>query len=781
MKRSHLSFTKLDSVVLTEKYASNAMALERKYLLQTLDSDKLLYWFYRNANLEPRASSSYGGKWEGALIGGHTLGHYLTALSQSYRNANTPKKGAGSKQDFLERINYIVAELKRCQDEAVPAGAKAGFLWGAQMLNKNPESQFDLVEQKGASVNIFTEAWVPWYTLHKILQGLIDVATYTESDTAKETAKKLGDWVYNRAMKWTDTVRERVLSVEYGGMNDALYNLYALTGEEKYAVAAHRFDEEKLLDRILSGRKNCLSGLHANTTIPKVIGWLNRYTLCHGKTIAGLHIDASDYLEAAKSFWNCVIAHHTYVTGGNSRDEHFVQDDKLDSTRGNDNCETCNAYNMLKLSRTLFVIEQDKKYLDYYERTYYNAIWSSQNPETGMTTYFQPMAAGYFKVYSTPTENFWCCTGSGMESFTKLNDSIYFRSENAVYVSLYVSSRYHNESVSLIMAADLANSDTVKIHADGGSTLLYLRKPEWSQTFLVTLNGEKAEAETNGFVRIAVQAGDEVVIKLQKLLHAEALPDNHNTLAFLYGPFALSASLGRENLEIAEHGVGVHVPVAVPLKVSYPLPAPTREEFIQNLSSYFVKDDDTFTLTCGDTVLRYGYHFLQYQERYGLYLNFTQSDETVASAEQWTRYGDYYRPGYGQGESGLVDNGSTALSSTPVYNSTRLANANGSFTYSKVQVFKGKKNRLVVFLAKEDNGKTILITSRKTTIDSRTLEYAGSEEMYRVEIQIPDAIIQQSDGAIPITFSGIDKRESARLCYSIFVEVYNLHAGDCND
>ena len=621
MKQTQLSFTQLDTVTLSDPYALNGMALMRNYLLKTLDADKLLYWFYRNAHLTPKTASSYGGGWEGKLIGGHTLGHYLTALAQAFINANTPASGECCKADFLNRIEYIVAQLKRCQDNAVVAGAKQGFLWGAQMLSSDPERQFDILEKKD-ELDILTEAWVPWYTMHKILQGLVDVAVLAENSTAREVATKLGDWVYHRVMSWSPQVQARVLNVEYGGMNDALYNLYALTGEEKYAVAAHKFDEETLFERILSGQKNCLTGLHANTTLPKIIGALNRYITCHEKTIDGQKVDASKYLTVAERFWENVVTHHVYITGGLSDDEHFVLDGQLNQTRSNVNCETCITYNMLKLSRTLFTLTRDKRYLDYYERTYYNAIWSSQNLKTGMTTYFQPMASGYFKVYSTPTRSFWCCTGSGMENFTKLNDSIFFQSENAVYVSLYIGSRYQSQSVAFTLEADLENSDTVRIRVDSGSTLLYLRKPAWSKTFTVTLNGKTAN-EQDGFAHVSVCAGDEVIVTLQKVLRAEPLPDHENAVAFCYGPFALSARLGTENMRVAEHGVAVSVPVKANIKTTYPLPADTLDEFIKNISSYLIKDENnTFTLTCGDTTLVYTYHFRQYTERYALYLNF---------------------------------------------------------------------------------------------------------------------------------------------------------------
>ena len=331
----------------------------------------------------------YTGGWEGALIGGHTMGHYLTALSQAIANAGTPE----SDREALT-TNSTISSTNLQNARTTPARApRTAFCGGAQVLDSsNVEIQFDNVEQNRAE--IFTQAWVPWYTMHKILAGLLDAYTLAGSTQALSVAENLGDWVYDRVSQWSEETQATVLAIEYGGMNDALYNLYAATGEEKYAEAAHMFDEETLFDQVLAAGENYLDGKHANTTIPKIIGALNRYVTLHGRTLSdGTTVDASRYLEVAEAFWTCVTERHTYVTGGNSEWEHFGADYVLDAERTNCNCETCNTYNMLKLSRTLFTITGDVKYLDYYEGTYYNAIWSSQNPETGMTTYFQPWRA----------------------------------------------------------------------------------------------------------------------------------------------------------------------------------------------------------------------------------------------------------------------------------------------------------------------------------------------------------------------------------------------------
>ena len=799
-----IAFTRLSEVKITDPYAVNGMEKEADYLLK-LDADKLLYYFYVNAKLTPAASASYGGGWEGALIGGHTLGHYLTALSQAYANANT---SAEEKEAVLARIRKITAGLKACQDNAVKAGAEEGFVWGAPAPSSNrsdPEAQFDFVEQGKA--NIETQAWVPWYTMHKIMAGLIDAAELAGDETAWTVAEKLGDWVANRTATWSAATQRTVLGIEYGGMNDCMYNLYRLTGEEKYAVAAHAFDEEALFAKVKSAPKNYLNGLHANTTIPKIIGALNRYVTCHGKTVDGSVVDANEYLTVAENFWQYVIDHHTYITGGNSEWEHFGQDDVLDRERTNANCETCNTYNMLKLSRTLFSVTHEKKYLDYYENTYYNAIWSSQNPDTGMTTYFQPMASGYFKVYSSEENHFWCCTGSGMESFSKLGDSIYYDGGNATYVALYLASSYVTDSVSLTQTADLENSDEATITVDAGSTVLRLRRPYWSDTFAVSLNGKKVNvSKDDDFVSVKVKEGDRVKVKMKKSLVAYGLPDRANVYGFLYGPFVLSAELGTESMSTSTTGVNVTVPArAVGGNKTYSVDEENGVPyFMSRIDEHMKKgENNRFTLACNNGTLTYSYHFRQSSQRYGIYMRFTNEEIQEEKPEYEWETQDTVQPGYGQYENDALHKmqeskteGKTNVSGVGTY---RKALAGGSFTYRMV-VDRNASNRLTITLLKADNGKTLEIKSGNTVLYSKTLAYTGGEESYDVTVPVPETLTRAAQTAtyedaagaheaviLPVTFSGVKNAESARVCSYIHSQhaannriAYFVDCGDYN-
>ena len=632
-----ISFYGLGEVTLTHAYAANGLRKELDYLL-LLDADRLLACFRANAKLPSVCGkTAYGGGWEGALIGGHTMGHYLSALAQAYENAGTPQ---AEREAIGAKLAYIVRVLKECQENAVAAGAKKGFLWGARVVDENnPEAQFDSVEAGRGNEDIDAIAWVPWYTMHKILAGLLDAYTHAGNETALGVARALGDWVYNRVRKWSAATQNTVLAIEYGGMNDALYSLYAITKNPNHAVAAHKFDEASLFTRILSpSRTDYLDGKHANTTIPKIIGALGGYIQMKATPVAG--VDTSSYLSVARNFWCDVTRLHTYATGGNSEWEHFGKDGVLDAERTNANCETCNTYNMLKLSRMLFALQEDKTsapearhYLDYYENTYINAIWSSQNPETGMTTYFQPMASGYFKVYSTAEENFWCCTGSGMESFTKLNDSIYYKAGDSVYVSLYLSSTLKTGTVSLTQKADLENSDEITLKVDRGAATLRLRVPAWAKDFSVAVNGRPViidDAASKTFVSVDVQEGDTVKVHAGKTVTVHSLPDREGgtpVYAFKYGPFLLSAELGTSNMTTGTTGVNVTVPEkpvhAAPIEVASTAEGGSATKFLQHINDYMIKNaDGTFTLngTTAKTPYTFSYHYAQYTQRYAIYL-----------------------------------------------------------------------------------------------------------------------------------------------------------------
>ncbi len=606
-------------IKLTDAYAVNALNKEIDYLL-SLDNDKLLSNFRKNGGQDTKGIEPYNG-WENSLIAGHTMGHYLTALAQASTNSGTSNV---DKQKLYEKLTTLIDELAKCQRDN-------GFLWGANILVlNNLEIQFDNVE-KGKS-NLFTEAWVPWYTMHKIFEGLIYTYELTGYEPSIEIAKKLGDWVYNRVTSWSEETRRTCLGIEYGGMNEILYELYHVTGEDKYAEAAHQFDEDWLFEQIRSDGANVLNGRHANTTIPKIIGSLKRYEYCHGETINGKKVDASEYLKTAEVFWQMVVDHHTYATGANSEWEHFGEDDILNQERTNCNCETCNVYNMLKLTRELFKITGDRKYADYYENAFVNDIMASQNPETGMTTYFQAMSTGYFKTYSTPYDSFWCCTGSGMENQSKLGDSAYFYDNDSVYVNMYLASELNWTDKGFKLTQDtnlpITDKSTFKVAVSADTKLaLKLRIPQWAKgDMTVTLNGEACTYETEGGYAVIDRTwsnGDKLEVIIPLGFTCTNLQDGINTVAFHYGPVLLAAELGDENMTTTYTGMSVLIPEKSILENdTITLKGETTPKQVKtNPDEFFTRNGDklSFTFTAGEKEYTFSPYYLFYNQRYGIY------------------------------------------------------------------------------------------------------------------------------------------------------------------
>jgi len=602
-----------ESVLMLDAFCVNAFKKEIEYL-KKIDIERLLAGFYENAGIAS-GKIRYGG-WENSLIGGHTMGHFLTAISQAYANAACKKE---DKELFFSKVKRIVDALAECQKNTK---GQPGFIFGATINDsENVELQFDMVEQ--SKTDIFKEAWVPWYTMHKILDGLINAYRLTGYEETLKVASGIGDWVYNRAGKWSEETHKTVLGIEYGGMNDALYDLYSYTLKEEHLIAAHLFDEEDLFKKVASGEKNALNNLHANTTIPKFAGALNRY----------ITVGDEVYLDYAIKFWDTVVNHHTYATGGNSEWEHFGEDDVLDKERTNCNNETCNTYNMLKMSRKLFMITGDKKYADYYENTFINAILSSQNPKTGMTMYFQPMATGYFKVYSTEFTKFWCCTGTGMENFTKLGDSIYFRDEEGITVNMFLSSEVNcpELGIKLVQESQIPKKDTVRfiVHITDGiqkDAKIRLRIPSWAKDASVTADDKKITAEDGYFcVDGKWKDGDTILYTCKCSVISKGLPDCENVFSFFYGPVLLSADLGCENMTDTTTGVDVTIPSDKQAgEETIKVTEGNVKNFIATIDSHMKRNGETlsFSLEGTDRRLTFSPHYKKARERYGIYWYF---------------------------------------------------------------------------------------------------------------------------------------------------------------
>ena len=712
----------MKNITLLDPYEQNAFKLETEYL-KSLDADRLLKGFCERAGVELDAEK-YGG-WETSAIQGHTLGHYLTAVSQAY---------ASSGDESLKSItDYMVSVLAECQDDN-------GYLAAI------PDSHYAQIESGNTS-----GTWVPWYSMHKILAGLIAVYEFTGNDKALTIASKLGDWVYSRTSKWSPEMQKTVLNVEYGGMNDVLYELYKYTKDENHLSAAHSFDELSLFEPLYKG-EDILEGKHANTTIPKIIGALNRYRVTGEEY----------YLQVGVNFWEIVIENHTYITGGNSEWEHFGESKILDAERTNCNCETCNTYNMLKLSRELFKATGDTRYSDYYEGTFINAILSSQNPATGMTTYFQPMATGYFKVYSSPTDHFWCCTGSGMENFSKLSDSIYFHNSDSLYVNRYTSSKLLWKEKGLTVTQE-TNLPSVKITVNGSnSAQIVLRVPNWTSNPTVKINGKSVDFEAKNNLIVLErdwQNGDTIEYNMPMQVTVHRLPDNENAVAFKYGPWVLSADMGTNEMNTTTTGVNVTIPLWDPdVSDTLIIKDCTIDEWLENINENLAKDDSAlrFTLKGTNQQLTFSPHYKQHTNRYGIYFRLADKNTEIPKSESDNYVvvdslpvgNDQYEFSHGLKSENSASGNFKGLM-------FRDASPNGWFSYD-LAVDDTATNYLAVKYYSGDVGRKFSIYADDVLLEDITIEDVNPGGFYDKYYEIPRKLTENKD-KITVMFKATDE------------------------
>jgi uncharacterized protein len=497
------------------------------YLL-SLEPDRMLHNFRINAGLKPKAPV-YGGwesqePWVSIRCHGHTLGHYLSACAMMY--------AATGKRRFRQRTDYIVAELAACQ-RTRGDGLICAFPDGAAQLEN--------------SLSAKPFIGVPWYTMHKIMAGLRDAYLYTRNKQALQVLTQLADWIADSSKALDDVKFQKMLDTEHGGMNEVLGDLYAITNDHKYLALAERFNHQALL-KPLAANHDTLDGLHSNTQIPKVTGFARLYELTGNES----------YRAAASYFWQTVVGRRSYATGGNGDREHFFPvgefRERLPSAK---TMETCCTHNMLRLTRALLLDTQAATYADYYERALFNGILASQDPDSGMMTYFQATRPGYVKLYCTPTDSFWCCTGSGMENHAKYGDSIYFHAADSLYVNLFISSElyWREKRMRIVQTTKFPDEPAARftVHArEPVKIKLKIRHPEWCQRVTVSINGSAHTASEQSGSYIDIDRiwhdGDVVMAELPMRLHLEALPGASDVAALMYGPIVLAARLGTQGL-----------------------------------------------------------------------------------------------------------------------------------------------------------------------------------------------------------------------------------------
>ncbi len=531
-------------VRLTESPFKHAERMDISYLLG-LDTDRLLAPYLKEAGLPPKAPNYTN--WENTGLDGHIGGHYLSALSYMY--------AATGDERIRERLYYTLSELKRCQ-EAAGDGYLCGVPHGREVWKEIAEGN---IRASGFGLN---DRWVPLYNIHKIYGGLRDAYVQAGAEEAKTMLVNLTDWMEQVVRNLSDGQMQDMLRSEHGGLNEVFADVAELTGDARYLELAHRFSHKEILEPLLRGEDR-LTGMHANTQIPKVIGF---------KRIADLERN-TEWNEGVRFFWNTVVNRRSVSIGGNSVREHFHPADDFDGMlHSEQGPETCNTYNMLRLTKMLYATDGNPAYMDYYERALYNHILSTQNPVQGGFVYFTPMRAGHYRVYSQPQTSFWCCVGSGLENHARYGEMIYGHRTDELYVHLFIPSVLHDDKRGLVLTQENnfpeeeATSLLFTSLKKKQRFTLRIRSPRWVQPGLLrlTLNGASVPVTVEeGYVSLTRtwSEGDRVRLELPMHLHAETTPDGKARYSFLYGPLVLAANMGLQGQQglYADDSRGGHI------------------------------------------------------------------------------------------------------------------------------------------------------------------------------------------------------------------------------
>ncbi|MFJ6197398.1 beta-L-arabinofuranosidase domain-containing protein [Micromonospora sp. NPDC092111] len=508
--------------------------------LRFVDADRLLYNFRANHRLSTNGATATGG-WDAPTFPfrTHAQGHFLTAWAQAYAVLGDTT--------CRDKANYLVAELARCQANNGAAGFAAGYLSGF------PESEFTALEARTLS-----NGNVPYYCVHKTLAGLLDVWRYTGNTQARSVLLALAGWVDTRTARLSTSQMQALLDTEFGGMNEVLTDIYQQTGDGRWLTAAQRFDHAAVFNP-LAANQDRLVGLHANTQVPKWVGAAREYKAT----------GTTRYRDIATNAWNLTVDAHTYAIGGNSQAEHFRAPHAISAHLTNDTCEHCNTYNMLKLTRELWLLDPNRvAYVDYYERALLNHLVGAQNPADshGHITYFTPLGPGGRRgvgpawgggTWSTDYNSFWCCQGTGIETNTKLMDSIYFHNGTTLTVNLFVPSvlTWSQRGVTVIQSTTYPVSDTTTLTLSGtmsGSWSIRLRIPAWTTGATISVNGTGQNvATTPGSYATVTRtwvAGDTITVRLPMRVIMQPANDNASVAAITYGPAVLCGNYGNSAL-----------------------------------------------------------------------------------------------------------------------------------------------------------------------------------------------------------------------------------------
>lgn len=711
-----------------------------KYLL-SLDADRLLSKFRSEAGLEPKAKP-YGG-WEAQGIAGHSMGHYLAGCAKMYAGTGDEK--------FKERVAYIVSELAEVQKK-----------WGDGYVAAIPDGRrvFDEVSHgdirsKGFDLN---GLWVPWYTHHKLMAGLRDSYEFCGNEQAKEVLIGLADYALKVTDKLDDKQLNTMLRCEQGGMSETAADVYAITGDKKYLELARRFTDHQVIDPLSKGEDR-LNGLHANTQVPKLIGMARLHELLPKDEALG---------NAAKFFWKTVTENHTYANGGNSLNEHFGPPRVLAGRLRGNTSETCNTYNMLRLSRKLYSWNADTFYLDYYERAMFNHILASQNHSTAGVTYYVPLSTGSAKPFQGLDDAFTCCVGTGMENHASYGDTIYAHKDSILYVNLFIASEleWKEKGVKLTQNTDFPASGTTKLTITCENPVeieLRLRQPRWADEVKYSVNGKWQNIESMpGYynaIKRTWKSGDTIEISMPLTLRSEPAPDNASKVALFYGPILLAGDLGDKKPS----------PAKTPRIVSE---SNDPTQWVKSEGELLFTTTKDVPTSVGTKVIPFyaiqDQHYLVYWDRYSAqdwakYQDeLKNEEERLAAIEKATV--DFFQPGEMQPERDHNFDGEKIRTGTYENRKWRDAFDGGWFAFD-MKIDRAKKNQLIVtYWGGDDGPRAFDIFVNDIQIASQELHNPRPGEWWDKAYEIPVSAIREKD-VVRVKFKARDEKSVAGGLY----------------
>ncbi len=785
----------LEQVTLLDSPLKTAMDTNADLLL-TYDADRLLTPFLRQAGLTGDAASKYYG-WQNQhpsfsnwglsswSLEGHVGGHYLSALALAYAAVHDADRQAQLK----ERLDYMLQVLDDCQTayDNDTTGLK-GFL-GGQPINQVWTGLYrgDLTEFRKYG------GWVPFYCEHKVLAGLRDAWLYTDSERAQRLYRKMCDWSVDVVQRLTTQQMQEVLGWEHGGMNETLADAYRLFGDSRYLDAARKYSHQTMVDGMQTPSTTFLDSKHANTQVPKYIGFERIYQ----EQLRSAASPTAAYRLAAHNFWDDVASNRTVCIGGNSVSEHFLPADRAEQYISNlDGPETCNSNNMLKLSEDLFDETHEAKYADFYEATMWNHILSTQDPQTGGYVYFTTLRPQGYRIYSQANQAMWCCVGTGMENHSKYGHFVYTHAEDnqTLYVNLFTASQLKDDHFALTQQTDFPYSNTSTITIDkAGTFTLAIRHPQWAaEGYAIKVNGTDATpAVSTGAASYATltrtwSAGDVVEVTLPMQVRYETCPGYADYVAFKYGPILLAAQttasstaeaeqtgLAYEALqnEYAGEGRMDHAPGSMGKRLSLassPLLIGERADVLKRITP-----TDTpcrFTIDVSDVQNKGRWNTLTlvpfytlHHARYNCYWyqqtadNYAASDMGRADAQEAAlnaRTLDFVATGEQQSEAGH-DAAHSSDSGSGSYQGEyyRDAQRGGYMEYTLANT-SGRADSISVMcrFTTADYGRTGTISIDGTAVATVTIpasyKTADDNGFFNVEYEVPASVMRRADGSV---------------------------------